>query len=167
MPDALRIGQGWDNHRLVAGRPLVLGGLTIPHDRGLAGHSDADVLTHALIDALLGAMADGDIGSHFPDSDARWRDVSSMKLLSMTIERVVAAGWQVGNVDLTLVAEAPRIGPHREEMRRRLAQELQIDPARISIKAKTAEGCGPEGRGETISAQAIVLLSKNENPGQI
>ncbi len=159
MAAHVRVGQGWDIHRLAADRQLILGGVAIPFDRGLAGHSDADVLTHALIDALLGAMADGDIGTHFPDSDPQWQGVSSLQLLGSVMERVRDTGWRVGNVDLTVVAEAPRLGPHREAIGRSLAGVLGVDSGAVSIKAKTAEGLGPEGAGEAISAQAVVLLT--------
>jgi 2-C-methyl-D-erythritol 2,4-cyclodiphosphate synthase len=158
MTAQTRIGLGWDLHRLVPGRKLILGGVAIPFEKGLLGHSDADALTHAIIDALLGAIGAGDIGTHFPDSDPAWLDASSARLLALTMERVHAAGWRIGNVDATVVTEAPRIGPFREAMRAVLAKSLGVEPARVSIKAKTSEGCGPEGRGEAISAQAIVLL---------
>ena len=154
----MRIGQGWDLHRLVAGRRLILGGIVIPFERGLDGHSDADVLTHALIDALLGAIADGDIGTHFPDADANWKDAVSTDLLGQTCRRLHAQGWEIGNVDLTLIAEAPKIAPFRDQIRKNLARILEIPVGALSLKAKTAEGLGPEGAGEAISAQAIVLL---------
>ncbi len=153
-----RVGQGWDIHRLEPNRKLVLGGVEIPFERGLRGHSDADVLTHALIDALLGALADGDIGTHFPDHDPAWKDASSLQLLATVVERVRERGWDIVNVDATVVAEAPKIGPHRESMRAHLAETLGIPHERVSVKAKTAERLGPEGRGEAISAQAVVLL---------
>lgn len=155
-----RIGQGWDLHRLVAGRPLVLGGVTIPFDRGLDGHSDADVLTHAIIDALFGALADGDIGTHFPNTDPAWRGVSSLDLLGRALAQVHAGGWRVVNVDATVIAERPKLAAHRDAMRAALARALGVDPAAVSIKAKTAEGLGAEGRGEAISAQAVVLLGR-------
>jgi 2-C-methyl-D-erythritol 2,4-cyclodiphosphate synthase len=155
-----RVGQGWDLHRLVAGRPLVLGGVTIPYEKGLAGHSDADALAHAIADALFGALADGDIGAHFPDRDPAWKDASSLDLLRRAVQRVREAGWAIGNVDATVVAEAPRLGPHRDAMRAALAEALGVEVARVSVKAKTAEGLGPEGRGEAISAQAVVLLAR-------
>jgi 2-C-methyl-D-erythritol 2,4-cyclodiphosphate synthase len=158
MTPEWRIGQGWDLHRLVPGRRLVLGGVEIPFERGLDGHSDADVLTHAIIDALLGALADGDIGTHFPDRDPAWKDASSLDLLRRVAQRVRDAGWKVGNLDTTVVAQVPRIGPHREQMRERIAQALGADPAVVSLKGKTAEGLGAEGRGEAISAQAVVLI---------
>ncbi len=153
-----RVGQGWDIHRLEPNRKLVLGGVEIPFERGLRGHSDADVLTHALIDALLGALADGDIGTHFPDHDPAWKDASSLGLLAVIVERVRERGWDIVNVDATVVAEAPKIGPHRESMRANLTEVLGIPSERVSVKAKTAERLGPEGRGEAISAQAVVLL---------
>lgn len=155
-----RIGQGWDLHRLVAGRPLVLGGVTIPFDRGLDGHSDADVLTHAIIDALFGALADGDIGTHFPNTDPAWRGVSSLDLLGRALARVRGAGWRVVNVDATVIAERPKLAAHRDAMRAALARALGVGPLAVSIKAKTAEGLGAEGRGEAISAQAVVLLGR-------
>ncbi|MCK4413731.1 MAG: 2-C-methyl-D-erythritol 2,4-cyclodiphosphate synthase [Candidatus Eisenbacteria sp.] len=160
MPAERRIGQGWDLHRLVPGRPLVLGGVTIPFDRGLAGHSDADVLVHAAIDALLGALADGDIGAHFPDTDAAWKDAASIDLLRAVAGKVADAGYRIENLDTTVIAEAPRIAPHRELIREKIAEALGLEPARVSVKAKTAEGVGPEGDGSAISAQAIVLLRR-------
>ena len=160
MATDCRVGQGWDIHRLMPGRRLVLGGVLLEHDRGLAGHSDADVLTHALIDALLGATADGDIGVHFPDSAAAWKDASSLAMLQQVAVRLRGAGWKIGNVDLTVVAEAPKLGPHRERIQSSLARALGIDPERVSLKAKTAEGLGPEGTGEAISAQAVVLVRR-------
>jgi 2-C-methyl-D-erythritol 2,4-cyclodiphosphate synthase len=160
MSAECRVGQGWDLHRLVAGRPLVLGGVTIPFEKGLQGHSDADVLTHAIIDALLGAVADGDIGTHFPDTDPVWRGISSLDLLRHALGRVRGAGWRVVNVDATVVAEHPKIAPHRDAMRAAIAQALGIDPAAVSVKAKTAEGLGAEGRSEAVSAQAVVLLAR-------
>ncbi|MBD3236875.1 MAG: 2-C-methyl-D-erythritol 2,4-cyclodiphosphate synthase [Candidatus Eisenbacteria bacterium] len=158
MSSPLRIGQGWDLHRLVADRPLILGGVTIEYEKGLAGHSDADVLTHAVIDALLGAVAQDDIGTHFSDADTRWRDARSIELLEEIVRRFLGTEWRVVNVDATVVAEAPRLGPYRSQMRALLATALRVDPAVVSVKAKTAEGLGPEGAGEAISAQAIVLL---------
>lgn len=154
----MRIGQGWDLHRLVGGRRLILGGVVIPFERGLEGHSDADVLTHALIDALLGAVADGDIGTHFPDADSSWKDAVSTDLLATTLARIRFLGWEVGNVDLTLVAEAPKIAPYRDQIRACLSRVLEIPIEDLSLKAKTAEGLGAEGSGEAISAQAVVLL---------
>jgi 2-C-methyl-D-erythritol 2,4-cyclodiphosphate synthase len=156
----VRIGEGWDIHALVPDRPLVLGGVTIPHEKGLEGHSDADVLTHATIDALLGATADGDIGTHFPDHDSAWRGASSLDLLRRTLARVHDAGWRVVNLDATVVAERPKLAPHRGAMCETIARALGIDAAAVSVKAKTAEGLGAEGRGEAISAQAVVLLAR-------
>jgi len=156
----LRIGQGWDLHRLVAGRRLVLGGVEIPHERGLAGHSDADVLVHAIIDALLGALGDGDIGTHFPDSDPAWKDAASVELLAAVARRIAGAGWVTVNLDTTVIAQAPRLAPYREKMRAAIAERLGIRPDSVSVKAKTAEGLGPEGAGEAISAQAVVLLRR-------
>jgi len=153
-----RIGQGWDLHRLVPGRRLVLGGVEIAHERGLAGHSDADALIHAIIDALLGAAALGDIGAHFPDSDPAWKDAAGTDLLERTVAALARAGWEPVQVDATVVAEAPRLGPHRERMRDAIARGLGVARAMVSVKAKTAEGLGPEGRGEAISAQAVALI---------
>lgn len=155
---ALRIGQGYDIHPLTAGRPLVLGGERIPFDRGLAGHSDADVLLHALGDALLGAAGLGDLGEHFPPTDARWRDADSCDLLRRIVERVQGAGWRVVNCDLTVVAEAPRLAPYREPIRRRVAGLLGVEVAAVGLKATTNERLGALGRGEGIAALAAVLL---------
>ncbi|MFH1144759.1 MAG: 2-C-methyl-D-erythritol 2,4-cyclodiphosphate synthase [Candidatus Eisenbacteria bacterium] len=165
MPDDYRVGQGSDLHRLVPGRRLVLGGVEIPHERGLAGHSDADAIVHAIIDALLGAAGDGDIGTHFPDRDPAWKDAHSLELLESTARRLADLGWVVVNVDATVIAEAPRIGPFRERMRAAIAGRIGLSPAAVSIKGKTAEGLGPEGRGEAISAQAIAMLRRAGPPG--
>ena len=154
----IRIGEGWDVHALVEGRPLVLGGVTIPHDKGLQGHSDADALLHAITDALLGAAGLGDIGRHFPDTDARFQGADSAVLLAEAALRVRQAGWQVGNLDSTIVAQAPRMAPHIEAMRQRIAQVLDIAPAQVNVKAKTAEKMGPVGEGRSIEARAVVLL---------
>jgi len=153
-----RTGIGYDSHRLVAGRRLVLGGVELPSERGLAGHSDADVLTHAVIDALLGAAALGDIGMHFPDSDERWRDADSIELLRATVALVAGAGFAVAGVDATVVLEAPRLGGAREQMRERLAQALGIAPAAVNVKATSGEGIGFVGRGEGVAALAIATL---------
>jgi len=153
-----QVGQGWDIHRLVKDRSLILGGVEIPFDLGLKGHSDADVLLHAIIDALLGATGDGDIGTHFPDSDRVWGGISSIKLLKSVHERIEANRWQIGNIDSTIIAEAPRLGPHLEAIKIKIAHSLAIDLEQVSVKAKTGEGLGPEGRGEAISAQAIVAI---------
>jgi 2-C-methyl-D-erythritol 2,4-cyclodiphosphate synthase len=153
-----RSGIGYDCHRLLAGRALVLGGVTIASDRGLDGHSDADVLTHAVIDAILGAAGLGDIGMHFPDSDERYRDVDSIELLRTTIGLAREAGYDVVNVDATVVMEAPRLGPAREQMRERLAAALGIDAGAVNVKATTGEGIGFVGRGEGVAALAIATL---------
>jgi 2-C-methyl-D-erythritol 2,4-cyclodiphosphate synthase len=155
---SIRIGEGWDTHALVPGRPLVLGGVTIPHSHGLAGHSDADALAHAITDALLGAAALGDIGRHFPDSDERFRGADSLRLLAEAARRVRDAGFAIGNVDSTIVAEAPKLAPHIDAMRARLAQALGIEIGHVNVKAKTAEKMGPVGRGEAIEARAVCLL---------
>ena len=154
----MRIGQGVDIHAFVAGRPLVLGGVEIPHERGLAGHSDADVLVHAIIDALLGAAGLGDIGAMFPSSDGRWEGASSLGLLALTGERVRGAGYAIGNVDATVVAEAPRLSGHVEGMRGAIAGALGIDITLVNVKATTSDGLGLTGRGEGIAAFAVVLL---------
>lgn len=153
-----RIGQGYDVHRLVPGRPLVLGGETIPFELGLEGHSDADVLLHALGDALLGAAGLGDLGAHFPPSEERWRGASSVKLLEILHQRVRGAGFRVVNADLTLLAEAPRLAPYRDAIRGRIARVLAVDVAAVGLKATTHEGLGAVGRGEGMAALAVVLL---------
>ncbi len=160
MTSDLRIGCGWDLHRLVHGRRLVLGGIDIPFEKGLQGHSDADVLLHAIIDALLGATGDADIGTHFGDTDPEWRDVSSLKLLAIVADRLREKHWVVVNIDSTVVIEAPRIAPYRERMQAVIARVLDIETACVSIKAKTAEGCGAEGGGEAVSAEAVVLVQQ-------
>ena len=153
-----RIGEGWDIHALVPGRALVLGGVTLAHPQGLLGHSDADVLLHALTDALLGAAALGDIGSHFPDSAAEFRGADSMLLLVEALRRVRAAGWDVGNLDSTIIAQAPRLAPHIPLMRERITRALELQPGQLNIKAKTAERLGPVGQGAAIEARAVALL---------
>jgi len=155
---AFRIGEGWDTHALVSGRPLILGGVTLPHTHGLLGHSDADALSHAITDALFGATAMGDIGRHFPDTDAQFRGADSVALLAEAARRVRAAGWQIGNIDSTIVAQAPKMAPHILAMRLRLAQALGIELDQINVKAKTAEGMGPVGRGESIETRAVCLI---------
>ncbi|MBK6865401.1 MAG: 2-C-methyl-D-erythritol 2,4-cyclodiphosphate synthase [Ideonella sp.] len=155
-----RIGEGWDTHALVAGRRLVLGGVEIAHSHGLAGHSDADALCHAITDALFGAAALGDIGHHFPDTDAQFEGADSLALLAEAARRVRAAGYEIGNVDSTVVAQAPRLAPHIPAMRQRLALALALAVDQVSVKAKTAEGMGPVGRGEAIEARAVCLLSR-------
>ena len=153
-----RIGEGWDIHALVPGRALVLGGVTLAHPQGLLGHSDADVLLHAITDALLGAAALGDIGTHFPDSDAQFRGADSAVLLAEALRRVRAAGWEVGNIDSTIVAQAPRLAAHIPAMRTRIADALGLETGQINIKAKTAERLGPVGQGLAIEARAVALL---------
>jgi 2-C-methyl-D-erythritol 4-phosphate cytidylyltransferase / 2-C-methyl-D-erythritol 2,4-cyclodiphosphate synthase len=154
----LRIGEGWDIHALVAGRPLVLGGVTVPHDKGLDGHSDADALAHAITDALLGAAALGDIGRHFPDTDAAFKGADSMLLLAEAARRVRAAGFEIGNIDSTIVAQAPKLAPHIPAMRERLASVLGLGLDQVNVKAKTAEKMGPVGEGRAIEARATCLL---------
>ena len=156
----LRVGEGWDTHALVPGRKLVLGGVEIPFERGLLGHSDADALLHAITDALFGAAGLGDIGRHFPDTDERFRGADSVMLLQEAAVRVRAQGWQIGNVDSTIVAQAPKMAPHIEAMRTRIAQALDLEPAQVNVKAKTAEKLGPVGRGQSIEARAVVLLTR-------
>jgi 2-C-methyl-D-erythritol 2,4-cyclodiphosphate synthase len=158
----MRIGNGVDVHALVSGRPLILGGVTIPHSRGLAGHSDADVLLHAIADAILGALALGDIGKHFPDTDPRWRGADSRALLRHVFALAFDAGWEIGNVDATVIAQAPRIAPYVAAMRTNLAGDLGCDETRISVKATTTEHLGFTGREEGIAALATVLLQQRD-----
>ena len=157
-----RIGEGWDIHTLVVGRPLVLGGITLPFDKGLLGHSDADALLHAITDALLGAAGLGDIGSHFPDTEAQFQGADSAVLLAEAARIVRAKGYAIGNVDSTVIAQAPRMAPYIGEMRARIAQVLGIAPDCVNVKAKTAEKMGPVGLGQAIEARAIVLLYAGE-----
>ena len=154
----LRIGEGWDTHALVLDRPLVLGGVTIPHTHGLFGHSDADALAHAITDALFGAAALGDIGHHFPDSDPAFAGADSMHLLAEAVQRARAAGFEIVNIDCTVVAQAPRLAPFIDPMRQRLAAVLGIDVGQVNVKAKTAERMGPVGEGRAIEARAVCLL---------
>lgn len=157
----LRIGHGYDVHAFAEGRRLVLGGVEIPHDRGLMGHSDADVLIHAICDALLGAAGLGDIGRHFPDSDARYKGIDSRELLRHVAALLHAGGWRVGNVDATLIAQAPRMAPHIPAMRERLAADLGITVDALNVKATTTEKLGFTGRQEGIAAEAVCLLLTN------
>ena len=159
----VRIGTGYDVHRLAAGEELWLCGVRIEHDMGLAGHSDADVGLHAVVDAILGACAQGDIGEHFPPSDPRWKDAPSEKIIAHAADLADMAGYRVGNVDVTLICEAPRIAPHREAMRRKLAGLLGVDMAQVSVKATTTERLGFTGRGEGIAAQAVATLVSRED----
>jgi len=151
-------GIGWDSHRFAAGRPLILGGVTIPHDRGLDGHSDADVLTHAVIDALLGASALGDIGQHFPDSDERYRDADSMELLRTVVAMLAERGLRVAHVDTTVVMERPKLAGHREAIRASLAAALGVEPGQVNVKASTGEGMGFIGREEGVAALAVATV---------
>lgn len=153
-----RVGLGCDIHRLEAGRPLILGGVEIPHDRGLAGHSDADALCHAITDALLGALALGDIGRHFPDTDPRYKGANSVLLMQRALQHVTGRGFRVVNLDTIIVAQQPKLAPYIDAMRKRLAEALGIAMDCVSVKAKTNEGVGPEGREEAIRTEAIVLL---------
>jgi len=163
--NAIRIGQGWDIHALVTGRPLILGGITIPHSHGLLGHSDADALLHAITDALLGAAGMGDIGQHFPDNDPQYQGADSRTLLGRVHQAIAAAGWEIGNLDATIIAQAPKLAPHLPRMIESIAEVLKLDPSAINLKAKTAEGFGAVGRAEAIEVQAVVLLSRlNLNP---
>jgi len=153
-----RIGEGWDTHALVPGRKLILGGVEIAHPLGLLGHSDADVLLHAVIDALLGAAGLGDIGSHFPDTDARFKGADSMALLRETGRLLAAQGLRIGNIDSTIVAQAPKLAPHIPAMRAKMAEALGLPPGRVNVKAKTAEKLGPVGQGLSLEARAVALL---------
>jgi 2-C-methyl-D-erythritol 2,4-cyclodiphosphate synthase len=153
-----RIGEGWDVHALVAGRRLVIGGVDIPHTLGLLGHSDADVLLHAITDALLGAAGLGDIGSHFPDTDARHAGADSWTLLHSVGTLLQTQGWQIGNIDSTVIAQAPRLAPYRAAMCARIAAALHLEPGQVHVKAKTAEKMGPVGEGRAIEARAIALI---------
>ena len=154
----MRVGQGWDIHRLVAGRPLRLGGIEVPFERGLLGHSDGDVVLHALTDALLGALAAGDIGQHFPDTDARYRGADSAVLLGEIAKMAAQRGYRIGNVDVTILAERPKLAAHMAAMRERMAAVLGIDEGQVGIKAKTMEGLGTIGAGDAIAALAVVVI---------
>jgi 2-C-methyl-D-erythritol 2,4-cyclodiphosphate synthase len=160
----MRVGYGYDVHRLAPGHTLVLGGVTIPHDTGLVGHSDADVLLHAIADALLGAAALGDIGTHFPDTDADWAGADSSDLLRRVGQRVWADGYRLANVDATVVLERPKLQPHIDEMRQNIAGALDVTPDRVSVKATTAEGLGPVGQGRGAAARAVCLLHADASP---
>ena len=159
MTTMMRIGEGWDVHALVPGRALVVGGVSIDHPQGLLGHSDADVLLHAITDALLGAAALGDIGSHFPDTDAQHRGADSLVLLREVGQRVRQAGYEIGNIDATIVAQAPRMAPHIALMRERIAQALGVAVGQVNVKAKTAEKLGPVGQGQSMEARAVALIT--------
>ena len=155
-----RIGEGWDVHALVPGRKLILGGVEVPHSLGLLGHSDADVLLHAITDALFGAAALGDIGRHFSDTDAQFKGADSAVLLAEAARRVRAKGFEIGNIDSTIVAQAPKLAPHIEKMRERIAQVLELDVEQVNVKAKTAEKLGPVGQQQAMEARAVALLYK-------
>jgi 2-C-methyl-D-erythritol 2,4-cyclodiphosphate synthase len=156
----LRVGEGWDTHALVAGRPLILGGVRIEHSHGLLGHSDADALLHAITDALFGAAGLGDIGRHFPDTDAAFKGADSTALLAEAARRVRAAGWDIVNVDSTIVAQAPKMAPHIQSMCTTIAAVLGIEAGSVNVKAKTAEKMGPVGEGRAIEARAVCLLQR-------
>jgi len=159
----MRIGNGFDVHAFASGRPLVIGGVTIAHDRGLEGHSDADVLLHAIADAILGALAQGDLGRHFPDTDARWRGADSRSLLRDVAAMMSAQRYAIGNVDATVIAQAPKLAPFVDAMRANIANDLGCDPSQVSVKATTTERLGFAGREEGIAALATVLLAGMEN----
>lgn len=163
----MRIGQGYDVHQLVAARPLILGGIEIPYRLGLLGHSDADVLLHAICDAILGALGEGDIGRHFPDSDATYRGISSLKLLRHVVALAAAAGYGVGNLDSTVVAQRPKLAPYIGDMVKNIAEACGVDRRQVNVKATTTEELGFEGRGEGISAQAVVLLQPIAGDGPV
>ena len=156
----LRIGLGYDSHRFAPGRALVLGGVRIDHDLGLTGHSDADAVLHAVTDAILGALAAGDIGRHFPDTDPRWQNADSSAFVQYAAKLAAEGGWAIANVDVTVIAERPKLAPHRDPMRRRIAQLLSTTEDRVSVKATTNEGMGFAGRGEGLAAMAAVILQK-------
>jgi 2-C-methyl-D-erythritol 2,4-cyclodiphosphate synthase len=160
MTIPFRIGEGWDTHQLVEGRPLILGGVTIPHTHGLLGHSDADALCHAITDALFGAAGLGDIGRHFPDTDAAFKGADSIALLTECVRRVRAAGWEPVNIDTTIVAQKPKLAPHVDAMRDRLAQTLGLPRDCVNVKAKTAEKMGPVGELKAIETRAVCLLER-------
>jgi len=157
-----RIGQGFDVHQLTEGRPLIIGGITIPYELGLLGHSDADVLLHTITDAVLGAIGEGDIGRHFPDTDAEFKDADSAKLLEQVWEMVEQRGYELVNTDCTIIAQKPKMAPYIEQMKHRIAELLNAKPDQVNVKATTTEKLGFTGRGEGIASQAVVLLKKRE-----
>ena len=159
----MRIGTGYDVHKLIEGRPLIIGGVSIPYEKGLLGHSDADVLTHAIMDALLGAAALGDIGLHFPDTDERYKDADSLVLLEEVAKKLDAENYLIGNIDATIIAQAPKMRPYIEEMRKNIALRLAVDVSQVNIKATTEEGLGFTGEGLGIAASAMVLLESVDN----
>lgn len=158
----IRVGEGWDTHALVEGRALILGGIRIEHTHGLLGHSDADALLHAITDSVLGAAGLGDIGRHFPDTDPQFKGADSVVLLVEAVARAKAAGWQLGNIDCTIVAQAPKMAPHIPLMREKIAQAVGLTPDAVNVKAKTAEKMGPVGEGKAIEARAVCLLQKQD-----
>ncbi|APZ96558.1 2-C-methyl-D-erythritol 2,4-cyclodiphosphate synthase [Fuerstiella marisgermanici] len=160
-----RVGEGCDVHRTIADRPLILGGVTVDCDFGLDGHSDADVLLHAIIDAMLGATGQGDIGEWFPNTDAKWKNADSVNLIQHVWNSLISGGWQLQNLDCTICCERPRLGPWKPLIRQRLAEILDVPEDRINVKAKSGEAVGPVGRGEAITAQAVVLLAKSPKNG--
>jgi 2-C-methyl-D-erythritol 2,4-cyclodiphosphate synthase len=162
MQTTYRSGFGYDVHRLVEGRPLVLGGVEVPFERGLEGHSDADVLLHALIDAILGAAGEGDIGTHYPSSDPSLKGISSAAMLAEMARLVSGKGWRVENVDATIVAQRPRLSPHTPRMKARIAELLEIEPERVNVKSKTTDGLGFTGTGEGMAAYCTIMLSRQE-----
>ena len=160
MPGTMRVGIGYDSHRLTTGRPLVLGGIRIEHPQGLAGHSDADVVLHAVTDALLGAAGLGDIGESYPDTDPAYRDANSSRFVSETLGLLGKEGWSIANIDVTILAERPKLGHVKSEIRRNLSLLLAIEPEAVNVKAKTGEGVGTVGRGEVIACQAVALIER-------
>ncbi|MEA2573652.1 MAG: 2-C-methyl-D-erythritol 2,4-cyclodiphosphate synthase [Chloroflexia bacterium] len=162
MDTTYRSGFGYDVHRLIEGRPLVLGGVEVPFEQGLEGHSDADVLLHALIDAILGAAGEGDIGTHYPSSDPALKGISSATMLAEMVQLVGSKGWRVENVDATIVAQRPRLSPHTPRMKARIAEILEIEPERVNVKSKTTDGLGFTGTGEGMAAYCTVMLSRTE-----
>jgi 2-C-methyl-D-erythritol 2,4-cyclodiphosphate synthase len=161
----MRVGIGHDTHRLVEGRPLILGGVVIDHPRGLLGHSDADVVLHALADALLGAAALGDIGEHFPDTDPQWKGLEGGRLLGQVVDLVSREGWLVGNADVVIHAQEPKLTPHKPLIKDNIARLLRVAPSAVNVKAKTGEHVGPIGRGEAIACEVVVLLEKRVSRG--
>lgn len=156
----MRIGIGYDVHQLVEGRKLIVGGVEIPHEKGLLGHSDADVLVHAIMDAILGALGEGDIGRHFPDSSQEFKDADSMKLLSKVYEYMVQKGYRIGNIDAVIIAQRPKMAPYIDEMKTKITSVLHIQKEKVNIKATTTEKLGPEGREEGMTSQSVVLLEE-------
>lgn len=157
---AVRVGCGWDIHPMVPGRKLILGGLEIPHHKGLQGHSDSDALVHAICDALLGAMGEGDLGRHYPSSDQRFKNISSLKLLEDVVQKLRAKGYRLANVDSTIIAQAPRLSPHLAAMQKIIAGVLEVDPDLVNVKVKSGEGLDAVGREEAIAAQAVCLIER-------